>query len=531
MPFSSESGKKYTDTVVSCLTLEHFKVLDVGPGSGTYSDRYSGNLLARPAVHWTGVEIWEPYVKKYDLRSKYDEVVITDALTYVTATQEKFDLILLGDVCEHMTKEMCLRLVKRCLEIATTVIISVPIIHYPQGEYDGNPYEAHIKDDWSHEEALASFPSVRKFSVENEIGIYVLKAKLKVCVYTICKSEEQFVSRFMKTCEGADGVYVLDTGSSDHTVKELRKHGAIVNVGIVSPWRFDVARNISMSFMPLDTDVCVCIDLDEVLTPGWRDEVDRYWQPNMTRLRYPYVWNTLPDGRDGITFNYEKFHSRTDHRWVKPVHEVLKFYGTQEIFGFTDTFTLFHYADTTKSRGSYLPLLEMGCQEEPNDDRNCHYLGREYMYYNMPDKAITELKRHLALPTATWEAERAASMRYLGRSYSKLGNNWEASRWFRRAVAESPNDREPWFELGQHLHTTMDHLGCYQALSEALKITTKGNSYICVPEAWGGTPWDLAAVSAFYLGLRVEAQRLGLEAARLEPQDARIQANLKFYTL
>lgn len=51
-----------------------------------------------------------------------------------------------------------------------------------------------------------------------------------------------------------------------------------------------------------------------------------------------------------------------------------------------------HYPDATKSRSSYLPLLELSVREDHDDDRNMHYLGREYMYYEKWDKAIETLK-------------------------------------------------------------------------------------------------------------------------------------------
>lgn len=50
---------------------------------------------------------------------------------------------------------------------------------------------------------------------------------MKVCVYAICKNESQFVDRFMDSMSEADYVCVLDTGSSDDTVKKLRARGAI----------------------------------------------------------------------------------------------------------------------------------------------------------------------------------------------------------------------------------------------------------------------------------------------------------------
>ena len=46
-------------------------------------------------------------------------------------------------------------------------------------------------------------------------------ADMKVCVYAICKNEEKFAARWMRSMSEADGVYVLDTGSADSTPELL----------------------------------------------------------------------------------------------------------------------------------------------------------------------------------------------------------------------------------------------------------------------------------------------------------------------
>lgn len=93
---------------------------------------------------------------------------------------------------------------------------------------------------------------------------------MKICVYTISKNEEKFVSRWINSMKEADEIYVLDTGSTDNTVKLLKEKGIKVKQKIITPWRFDVARNESLKLLPEDTDICVCTDLDEVFEPGWR---------------------------------------------------------------------------------------------------------------------------------------------------------------------------------------------------------------------------------------------------------------------
>ena len=91
-----------------------------------------------------------------------------------------------------------------------------------------------------------------------------------ICVYAICKNEAKFVDRWMDSMSEADHIVVLDTGSDDGTVEQLRERGAQVTVEVISPWRFDTARNRSLELVPEDTDICVCTDLDEVFRPGWR---------------------------------------------------------------------------------------------------------------------------------------------------------------------------------------------------------------------------------------------------------------------
>lgn len=350
---------------------------------------------------------------------------------------------------------------------------------------------------------------------------------MKVAIYTISKNEEKHVKRFLECVKEADGVFVTDTGSTDDTVKLLKEGGVVVNQVKVVPWRFDVARNISLGFVPDTFDVCLSIDLDEVLTPGWCEAIKKSFQ-NIDRLRYKYAWSHLANGEPGTTFWYDKCHTRKGYRWVKPVHEVLQFYDGVERQGYCEDFMLHHYPDPTKSRSSYLGLLELGVTEEPSDDRNSHYLGREYMYWGHFDKAIMELKRHLSLPTAQWNAERAASMRYLGRSYSALGDPEESLRWHLRSVAEAPKEREPWVDLGKYYFNIKKYESCYFAMKNALEIVDRPLSYICEPEAWGSLPYDLAGVSAYYLGMYQESLELTMKAIEIDSTNERLLKNLHF---
>ncbi|MEI2419703.1 hypothetical protein V6O07_05470, partial [Arthrospira platensis SPKY2] len=102
---------------------------------------------------------------------------------------------------------------------------------------------------------------------------------MKICVYAISKNEEQFVKQFCESAKDADLILIADTGSIDGTVEQARACGAVVHEICITPWRFDKARDAALALIPRDIDVCISLDLDERLEPGWREEIGRVWRP------------------------------------------------------------------------------------------------------------------------------------------------------------------------------------------------------------------------------------------------------------
>lgn len=353
--------------------------------------------------------------------------------------------------------------------------------------------------------------------------------KLKIAIYAICKNEEHFVDRWMDSMQPeSDMVIVTDTGSTDKTVEKLRNRGAIVHEIKVDPWRFDVARNISLNFVPGNIDVCVCTDLDEVIEPGWREKLEKIWKPRTIGLKYMFTSNFNPDGSRGLTFWKEKIHRRHGFRWIRPVHEVLAYYGEdQGNYAWEPTIQVNHYPDTAKSRGQYLPLLEMSVKEDPDDDRNMHYLGREYMYYGRLDKCIETLIKHLAMPRAQWKDERCASMRFIARAYQAKSDYKEAKAWLYRAIAEAPHLREPYMELAKLAYLERDWPTIYHMVEQTLKLKERPASYIHEAFAWDATVYDLGALSCYQLGMLEKSLKWIKIAVAMSPNDERLKNNLK----
>lgn len=129
-------------------------ILDVGAGAGGYSDYlsaagYKGTIDA--------VEVWQPYIDKFQLHNKYRRVYPQDIRDF-----DRFhhDLVIFGDILEHMSEEDALDVWDRSSKYCAFGVISIPIIEYIQPAINDNPYEEHVVDDWSHERILETFPHI-----------------------------------------------------------------------------------------------------------------------------------------------------------------------------------------------------------------------------------------------------------------------------------------------------------------------------------------------------------------------------------
>ena len=186
--------------------------------------------------------------------------------------------------------------------------------------------------------------------------------------------------------------------------------------------------------------------------------MEKKWTNDTTNARYNYIWSFDENGKPQTSFFIEKIHSRNNFKWVYPVHEILQYTGEQQQKYITlDDVTLKHYPDKKKSRGQYLPLLELSVKENPNNDRNMHYLGREYMFYKMYDKSIEALK-------------------------------------------EAPYLREPYIEYAQLEYELQNWNKVTELVENALKITERPMTYISEGYCWNYVPYDLLAIAYFNLG-------------------------------
>ncbi len=350
--------------------------------------------------------------------------------------------------------------------------------------------------------------------------------KLTYCVYAISKNEEQFVRRFCKSAEDADLILIADTGSTDETVSVARECGASVYDICISPWRFDHARNAALALVPRDIDICISLDLDEVLEPGWREEVERLWVPGKTtNMWYMFDW-----GHD-VKFPSRKIHARHGYSWRHPCHEDLHLDPRlEDQRAWSNKFLITHHPDPTKSRGQYMPLLELAVKEDDRDPHHYFYYARELTFYRRWDEAKVALQRYLDMNTTSAQNERSYAMRLLGKAYAETNDNGQAEKWYYLAAAEAPNTREPWCELALLMYNQRRWEECFASAMRALRIKERSMVYTCDPAVWGHWAHDLASIAAHNLGLKDIALAQAKLAVDLAPDDLRLRRNLRYLT-
>lgn len=132
-------------------------ILDVGTGyEGTYAK------LLSDYKNIEGVEIFQPNAEK--VLDLYKKVYVQDIRDF-DWSNKNYDLIIFGDVIEHLSVEDAQRVLKEASKHCKDMIVAVPF-QYRQGECYGNKAEIHIQDDLTHQLMIDRYGDILKVLVD-----------------------------------------------------------------------------------------------------------------------------------------------------------------------------------------------------------------------------------------------------------------------------------------------------------------------------------------------------------------------------
>lgn len=311
---------------------------------------------------------------------------------------------------------------------------------------------------------------------------------MKIAVYAIAKNEAHNVPKWLESVKDADGIFVLDTGSTDGTVELLKAGGAtVVSSATSKPFRFDHARNEAMALVPVEYDTLVSLDFDEGLTTGWREVIEENFTCDAANYTLIYAF----DDQGNVTMSYPRMAvtKRGVGTWQYPVHEIL---NIPEGLAIQDlTFAAVHYGEA-KEPGHYFDLLKMAYDEDPTCARSASYLAREYYGMQNWQMADTLYRKYLELETyAPFKSEAA------GRIASMCTDPVNAEWWHKQAVQYCHDIRESHCDLALFYFKQKMYEHAIASLRTAMTIE-RPNYRMIYSDAYYGPVWCRHMLMASY---------------------------------
>ena len=199
MAFSSSEGKLFFRDWLTRMFLENQvrTILDVGAGAGVYGIaakeafheaqaiymKYNYVDLPHKGIIIHAVEIFRPYIERFGLNGIYD-IIHVCPVAEIAERGANYDLVIFGDVLEHMVKEEALKVWYSFKQNSRFVYLSLPCKiegkAWSQGyeqelsEGDENKCELHLHD-WKYDEIL------------NELGPFLWQVPLPTVVTMIAE--------------------------------------------------------------------------------------------------------------------------------------------------------------------------------------------------------------------------------------------------------------------------------------------------------------------------------------------------------
>ena len=284
------------------------RILDVGPGIGTYSD-----LLCGKGYRIDAVEIYEPYINKYGLRKKYDNVFVGDILTFDI---NDYDFIILGDVIEHLKPDDAINLIGKIIYTGKECLVAIPYT-MEQGEHEGNIYETHHQPDLTHKLMGERYPWLSCIYRNEYYGYYTYTRIKKEKMYvlyanasyysTVCMAVESIkkysdipVTVYMLDCHnevpGANTIYwQCDLEDIPKGAYIDRNDSRIYNLLIQRPL---IVKHALENF----ANIICYVDSDSIATPYIDSIFDMYntecWHPYFVESIYDYLHHNGRGGAD-----------------------------------------------------------------------------------------------------------------------------------------------------------------------------------------------------------------------------------------
>lgn len=241
---------------------------------------------------------------------------------------------------------------------------------------------------------------------------------MKLWISMIVKNESACLAACLESVKDADGIMVVDTGSTDNTVAIAQSYTPHVSQNEYT-WcdHFADARNFALDSIPDPDDYWVLsIDADETLEPGG---IQKIREALIASPPAHALSVTMKAAGSGDTFTYPRLF-RKGVEWAGVGHEApnVPSNGTVPV-----TIT-FGYSPAHQSDPERMFRVMTSAVEVERSPRNLYYLAREYWYQKNYTVAVM-LFQEVTLKSQ-WKPERADAYLYIARCFWALSRGDEA---------------------------------------------------------------------------------------------------------
>lgn len=261
----------------------------------------------------------------------------------------------------------------------------------------------------------------------------------ELVAYAICKNEEQYVNNFLEMVKPFDKVYVLDTGSTDNSIKLLKEAGVIVERKQYDTFDFSVARNDCLSLIDNDNAFCFSTDFkNKVVFPESEIAIIR---SNKTADAFSVKF--FYEEGDSYTQieNKVRVHRKNAYHWKYALHETLVAKNSFSLVLELDASVYMKNRVTEDKIKFYLDI----CEREYVKTKDIHYIWFMIEYYKSlghNEKFLEASFELLNMTNPYNNIFRVNVMQQLSSFYQESGNRNKAIDFAFHSLSESITIKE-----------------------------------------------------------------------------------------
>lgn len=222
---------------------QHFEqnssILDIGAGCGTYYE-----LLKEFSSNIDAIEAFQTNIDKFNLKNKYREVICAD-IVQCQIPDDKYDIIIMGDVLEHINVLPAKTLIRNLSKKCKLLLVAVPYL-MEQDAIEDNDFEEHKQPDLTVDIMKERYPQLKLLIGDDRYGYYVNKEapdveETMLSLIIPCHNLEKYIERCVESIVmqnnicgvKREAIFICDN-CTDHTAD------IIEDVMRKSSWKYQI---------------------------------------------------------------------------------------------------------------------------------------------------------------------------------------------------------------------------------------------------------------------------------------------------